>query len=289
MWKARADLHSHSTCSDGSLTPEELVAEADITGLAWFALTDHDTIDGIARAQAEIQRRALPLELIPGAELSAYSPRNNIEFHILAYGFSPDNEKLQRYMTDFQNERVWRLDRILALLAEQGVPLTREQVYAFSSGKSVGRVHIAQALTRCGYVDSPSEAFQKYLADGAPAYVPRKKYTPEEIIQLIHSWSAIAVLAHPNYFNNKGLSEQEIEEEFGRCIAMGLDGIECWHSKVDESLQRVIKRLALRYGLVLTGGSDTHGNYDNRPRLGECRMTESAMKVFLAALSSRKA
>jgi len=289
MWKPRADLHTHSTCSDGSLTPEELVAQADIAGLAWFALTDHDTVDGIARARAEIQRRELPLELIAGAELSAYSSESRIEFHILAYGFSTDNENLKQYMADFQNERVVRLDRILALLAEQGVPLTREQVYGFSSGTSVGRVHIAQALTRYGYVASPQEAFHKYLADGAPAYVPRKKYTPAEIIQLIHSWSAIAVLAHPNYFNNRGLSEQELEEEFARCIAMGLDGLECWHSKVSDDLQKLIKRLAQRHGLVLTGGSDTHGNFDNRPRIGDCKMTESAMEAFLAALSARKA
>lgn len=285
MWKARADLHTHSTCSDGSLTPEELVREADIIGLTWFALTDHDTIDGIPRARAEIERRGLPLELITGAELSAYSPQSKVELHILAYGFSPDDENLKQYLADFQNERVVRLDRILALLAEQGVPLTREQVYSFSSGTSIGRVHIAQALARYGYVISPSEAFQKYLADGAPAYIPRKKYTPEEIITLIHSWGAIAVLAHPNYFNNKGLSEQEIEMEFGRCIAMGLDGLECWHSKVDEDLRRVIKRLALRHGLILTGGSDTHGNFDNRPKIGDCRMTDSAMNKFLAAIS----
>ena len=286
MWEARADLHTHSTCSDGDLTPEEVVACADIAGLSWLALTDHDAIDGIARAEAEIARRELPLKLISGAELSAYSACDDIDLHILAYGFNPEDDRVRRYMSDFRDERWARLDRILANLAELGMPLPREDVLRLCTGESVGRLHIAHAMARSGYVASTDEAFQKYLRRGCPAYVPRKKYTTEQIIELIHSWSAAAVLAHPNYFEDRGFSEPELEAKLEYYIAMGLDGLECWHTKVSRKLRRLLKRLARRHGLVMTGGSDSHGNRDNRPRVGGCTIGAQAMEALLARLGT---
>ena len=286
MWEARADLHTHSTCSDGDSTPEEVAAQADIAGLGWLALTDHDAIDGIARIQQEITNRDLALRLIPGVELSAHSAEDDLDLHVLAYGFNPEDENVRRYMVDFRDERWARLDHILALLAELGMPLTRENVLVFCSGESIGRLHIAHAMTRAGYVSSPDEAFQKYLRRGSPAYVARKKYRTEQIIELVHSWSALAVLAHPNYFENWGLSEAEVEAKLEYYIAMGLDGLECWHSKVDKKLRRILKRLARRHDLVMTGGSDSHGNRDNRPRVGDCTISASAMEAFLARLGA---
>jgi hypothetical protein len=284
MWEARADLHTHSTCSDGDSTPEEIVSEADIAGLSWLALTDHDAIDGIARAQSEITRRGLPLQLISGVELSAYCEREDLDLHILAYGFDPEDADVCRYMADFRDERWSRLDRMLTILAEHGMPIAREDVLKLCTGESVGRLHIAHAMMRCGYVSSPDEAFQKYLRRGCTAYVPRKKYQTEQIIELVHSWSAIAVLAHPNYFEERDLSEAELEAMLERYIALGLDGLECWHSKVSKKLRRVLKRLALRHGLVVTGGSDSHGSRDNRPRVGDCSVNAQAMEAFLARL-----
>jgi len=287
IWEARADLHTHSTCSDGSLSPEEVVAEADLAGLSWLALTDHDTTDGIERAQNEIARRELPLQLITGAELSAYSPQDDLELHILAYGFSAGDARVAACMADFRAERDARLDRILALLAELGMPLTRENVMALCSGESVGRLHIAHAMMRSGYANSVGEAFQNYLAADASAYVPRRKYQPGEMIRLIRSWPALAVLAHPNYFEARGLSDSEQEAALEHYIGMGLDGLEYRHSKVGKGLRRILKRLAVRHGLVLTGGSDSHGKYDNRPRVGECTIDRHAMEAFLAALAAR--
>jgi predicted metal-dependent phosphoesterase TrpH len=286
MWEARADLHTHSTCSDGTQSPEEVVAEADIAGLSWLALTDHDCIDGIARAGAEIRRRALPLTLITGAELSAFSAHDDVVMHILAYGFRADDARVAEQMADFRNERSARLDRILALLAELDMPLKRADVLSVCSGESVGRPHIAYALKRAGYVQSTDEAFRNFLRAGGPAYVPRKRYGPEELIAIIHSWPALAVLAHPYYFERLDLPEAELEAKLERCIAFGLDGLECWHTRVDKGLRRVLKRLARRHGLLMTGGSDSHGNFDNRPRVGGCTIGAAAMEPFLAALGS---
>ncbi|HOG65064.1 MAG TPA: PHP domain-containing protein, partial [Spirochaetota bacterium] len=218
-----ADLHTHSTCSDGTQTPEEVVAAADFSGVAWLALTDHDTIDGVPRVRAAIAARELPIELITGAELSCHSETDG-EVHILAYGFDEEAPSMLEHMRDFRDQRHIRLGRMLDLLRDLGCPLEKEDVMAFCKGESVSRVHVASALARHGYVANPSEAFRLYLSNGGPAYVPRKKYSPEQMIPMIHEWGGVAVMAHPNYFDSVEADDAGIESRLERYIAMGIDG-----------------------------------------------------------------
>lgn len=282
-----ADLHTHSTCSDGSQTPEEVVAAADFSGVAWLALTDHDTVAGIQRAREAIRAKDLPIELITGAELSCHSEPDG-EVHVLAYGFDETNPALLTQMQDFREQRQLRLTRMLELLAELGCPLTKEDVLAFCKGESVGRVHLASALARHGYVANPAEAFRTYLSAGAPAYVPRKKYSPESMISLIHQWGGVAVLAHPHYFNTPERDDSFVEARLERYVGLGIDGFEAWHPHVDKRLKRTLKRLARRHGLILTGGSDSHGSWGNRPRVGGCTVGHRHVYELLERIAIRR-
>ncbi len=264
-----ADLHTHSTCSDGTQTPEEVVAAADFSGVAWLSLTDHDTVDGIQRAREAIRARDLPVELITGAELSCHSDADG-EVHVLAYGFDETDPTVLAHMQDFREQRHVRLARMLELLRDLGCPLETEDVLAFCRGESVSRVHVASALARHGYVANPAEAFRLYLANGAPAYVPRKKYSPETMIPMIHQWGGVAILAHPHYFDASEADDAGVEARLERYVELGIDGFEAWHPHVDKRLKRTVRRLARRHGLVLSGGSDSHGSWGNRPRVGGC-------------------
>jgi predicted metal-dependent phosphoesterase TrpH len=244
----KVDLHLHTTCSDGLFTPQQLVKKAYELNLKAIAITDHDTVDGILPAIIEANRYK-DLEVIPGIELSTHC--NGQEVHILGYYIDYENFHLKEQLLDLQQNRIKRLEKILTKLNDIDIQIKYDDVYKYSRGTSVGRPHVALALVEKGYVSSIKEAFDKFLAKGRPAYVPRKKLTPIDAIKLIKECRGIPVLAHPGL-----LEDDSIISEL---ITNGIMGIEVIHKDHTKDDTAYYTKLALENNLLLTGGSDSHG------------------------------
>lgn len=245
----KIDLHLHTTVSDGRLPPTELVRLAHRNGVTRLAVTDHDTTDGLAEAEAEAAR--LGMELIAGIELSADVPGS--EVHVLGYFLDYQQPAFQRELARFRAGRVDRARGMVDRLAALGKSISWQRVRELAGEGSVGRPHIAQALLEAGHVTSITEAFDLYIGRNGPAYVERAKLTPVEAIALIHSVGGMAVVAHPR--ETEGTLEMVPE-----LAAAGLDGIEVYyyHDYGPGSIEELLD-LAARYDLVPTGGSDFHG------------------------------
>lgn len=244
----KVDLHLHTTYSDGLLTPEEVVRKAVALGLQTIAITDHDTVDGILPAIVEV-RKYKGFEVIPGIELSSHC--NGQEVHILGYYIDYEDLNLQKILLDLQENRKKRLEKIIVKLNNMGINIDIKDVQKKALGSSLGRPHIALALMEKGHVSSTKEAFEKYLAKGRPAYVPRKKLTPFDAIKIIKESGGIPVLAHPGL-----LEDDSIIPEL---ISNGLMGIEVIHKEHTEAQTAYYTNVALAKNLLLTGGSDSHG------------------------------
>jgi predicted metal-dependent phosphoesterase TrpH len=254
----RIDLHAHTTASDGSLAPEELVRLAKQQGVATLAVTDHDTVAGLPRAIAEGAQTGV--EVIPGIEISCLFEKT--ELHILGYFINPDDPHLAPALLTYQASREERNPRIVQRLQDLGCPLTYAEVKAAAGTATVGRPHIAQALVRRGYVRSVSEAFDRYLADDAPAYVPRLLPSPAEAIGLIRRIGGIPVLAHPVYTSRL---KEPFEQVCATLKALGLLGIEALYSSHSRQQTDRYRSIARNHGLLVTGGSDFHG--ETKPNL----------------------
>ena len=241
----RVDLHSHSIFSDGTLTPEGLVARAVERHLAALALTDHDTLEGVARARTAAGGA---LELVPGIELS--SAFDGVDLHVLGYYLNPDDSRLRERLVRFREDRRRRALAIVERLAAAGAPVDPQSVMRRAGPGVVGRPHVAEALLEAGHVESLDQAFRRYLGPQGVAFVPRPAFSPEEAIALIHAADGVSVLAHPGAL----LADTVIE----RLVAAGLRGIEVWHPQHSSTTVRRYRALALRLGLVETGGSDFH-------------------------------
>ena len=252
------DLHVHSNCSDGTYTPEELVAYALEKGLKAFALTDHDTTAGIARAQRAASGTGL--ELIPGIELSTEYKGKDI--HILGLGIDPENAYFQDQLLRFQNARNLRNEKMIEKLREHGIDITLEQRRACFPDSVWTRAHFARYLFDHGYVKEMWDAFDLYLGDHAPCFIPREKVTPFQAVQLIHEGGGYAVLAHPLLYR---LGEEPLNLLVKTLTGCGLDGIEAIYSTNRFSDEADMRQLARRYGLAITGGSDFHGS--NKPSI----------------------
>jgi hypothetical protein len=247
-----ADLHTHSTASDGQYAPAELVRMAKTRGLEVLALTDHDTTDGIQEAVEA--GKNLGLQVIPGIELSA---KEYDTFHLLGYGIDPVAPALADLCRRMKERRELRSPRILAYLEEQGVHLTMEQVTKMAGGKLIGRPHFAQAMVRAGYVSTNREAFDRYLdTEEFHRTVDRGKPAIWECIQAIHEAGGKSSLAHPYQI---GLSDGELDKLVAELAGCGLDAIECYYPKFTPEQQRFYLHLAEKYHLCVTGGSDFHG------------------------------
>lgn len=248
------DLHTHSSVSDGTDTPAELVAHAAAAGLSVVALTDHDTFDGLTAASDA--GRALGVEVVPGLELSC--SRGGQSVHLLAYGADPADAALAAEMTLVREGRTDRLRPVLAKLAELGVPVTEESVRSFvGSSPSVGRPHIADALVAAGWVKDRTEAFDRFLADGGPAHVTRYTIDVARGIDLVHAAGGVAVIAHPW---GRGREEVLPTAVLERLVAEhGLEGIEVDHQDHDEVARSALRALVGRLGVLGTGSSDYHG------------------------------
>ncbi|GHD90428.1 PHP domain-containing protein [Streptomyces naganishii] len=249
----RIDLHTHSTASDGTDTPAELVRAAAAAGLDAVALTDHDTTRGHAEAIA-----ALPagLTLVTGAELSCRI--DGISMHMLAYLFDPDEPDLLAERELVRDDRVPRAKGMVARLNELGVPVTWEQVARIAGDGSVGRPHVASALVELGVVPTVNDAFtEQWLADGGRAYVPKHETDPFEAIRLVKGAGGVCVFAHPAAAKRgRTVPESRIAE----MAAAGLDGIEVDHMDHDADARAYLRGLAGELGLLVTGSSDYHGS-----------------------------
>lgn len=245
--KIEADLHCHTTCSDGTFSPEDVVGMAARLGLKALGITDHDTIEGWA--EADRAGREWGVEIVHGLELN--TDWQGIEVHILGYELDGSSPVLREKLDQLRRARHDRIGEIIIALARLGIKIELEQVEAVVRGESVGRVHIAQVLMAGGYVESVGEAFERYLAAGAPAYVPRHKLTPREGIELIRQAHGVSVLAHPGI--------HPVDQAIGEWVDDGLQGIEVIHSRHTLSDQQHYERIAREYNLLATGGSDFHG------------------------------
>ena len=243
----RADLHAHTHCSDGHLSPAELVAKARQCGLKALAITDHDCIDGLAEGLVAGARHGI--EVIAGVELSVTVAAD--EVHLLGYFFDPDHTGLCDHLEVFQQQRWVRAVRMVDRLNALGVSLSVEAVQAQAKGRALGRPHVAEALLAGGYVSTAQEAFERYLHDGGPAFVAKSLFPAHEALALLHEAGGIGVLAHPGHWTS--------DATLMALIRVGMDGIETIHPSHDATLTRYYRQIARDFVLLETGGSDYHG------------------------------
>lgn len=253
MVGSRIDLHVHSTASDGSLSPREVVEEARTRGVGLLAIADHDTTEGVPEAMEEA--RVAGVVLVPAVELSVGSEW--YEVHVLGYFVDPGDEGLQAALRWLRETREGRNAAIVERLRALGVGVELARVKEIAGGGSAGRPHIAQALVEAGHVASVQEAFHRYLARGKPAYVPRARLTDERAAEVIRAAGGVAVLAHPGKLPSRAALEG--------LLAAGMEGLEVYHCDHDERDNEELLALARARGLLVTGGTDSHGPATERP------------------------
>jgi len=285
------DLHVHSTRSDGTYTPTELVEYAIEKGLTAFALTDHDTTDGLDEAISyanalRAEGKADVPEVIPGIELSTNI--EDTEVHVAGLFIDKENPEFRSYLKEFVASRNLRNLKMCAKLTEIGIPITAEELESAFPNCILTRAHFASWLREHGYVSSNKEAFDRYLGKRCPCYVPREKITPQKAIALILTAGGIPVLAHPILYR---LSDARLEALVATLKEAGLVGIEAIYSTYEPSEERQIRRLAKKYDLLLSGGSDFHGT--NKPRidlgvgLGRLYVPDELLENMKAYLAER--
>lgn len=259
---AYIDLHTHSTASDGSFRPREVVRLAKERGLKAIALTDHDTIDGLAEAAAAGVE--FGLEVIPGVEISAQYPSGTM--HILGYFLDYQSGLLAKRLAVLKQARKDRNPQIIAKLNTLGIPVTIEQVEQISGGGQLGRPHIAQALYQGGYVRSLQEAFEKYLGNDGLAYVGKFRFPPGEALAMIREARGIPVIAHP--FTLGLQTSETLRPLLRELMPLGLAGLECYYPEHSAGQEALYLSLARELGLLVTGGSDFHGYIKPEVNLG---------------------
>jgi predicted metal-dependent phosphoesterase TrpH len=265
-----ADLHLHTNFSDGTFSPEELVLNAQKGGLACIALTDHDTVEGCARAATAAAK--VNMEFIAGTELTA--EHDDTELHVLGYFLDTQNKKLLEEIGKFQTVRQNRIHEMVARINELGVPLEVESIFALANCKSPGRPPVARAMVKAGLVKNLDEAFERFLKKSRPAWIPKKKISAMEAIELIHQAGGLAVMAHP------GLNRTD--EIIPEVVEAGLDGIECFHTKHSTAMSERYLEMADKYHLLVTGGSDCHGFSKNKPLIGTVKLPYDCVEKMKA-------
>ena len=266
-----ADLHLHTQFSDGTFTPEELVLHAQKGGLSCIALTDHDTVEGCARTAAACA--AVKMEFITGAELTA--EHQDTEVHIIGYFLDTQNPGLLARIATFQAVRQNRIHEMVAALNKMGIPLKVEAVFALANCRSPGRPHVARALVKEKLVGSLDEAFERFLKKNRPAWVPKTTMSALESVELIHQAGGLAVMAHPGLNHNDDIIPELVD--------VGLDGIECFHTKHSTSMSEHYLEIAEKHDLLVTGGSDCHGYSKGRPLIGTVRLPYDHIERLHAA------
>jgi predicted metal-dependent phosphoesterase TrpH len=254
-----ADLHTHSSRSDGILAPAELVMQATSAGLECIALTDHDTVAGIGEAVAAA-RTLGSIQVIVGVELSVRDA-SGIEDHLLGLFIDPDAPSLQAYLTGLQRSRERMAERTIELLASLGVPVSRERVAELAAGAVVTRPHIARAMVEAAHVASEQEAFERYLGSGKPAAEARSSPDPATAIAAVHNAGGVAGLAHPVFAQDAAAAERlaGLPARLDALLKAGMQAMECDYPDAPSDLRLKLRELARERGLIATGGSDYHG------------------------------
>lgn len=273
------DLHTHTTASDGRHRPAEVVRMARDAGLAGVAITDHDTVAGIAEAAHAGEQYGI--RVIAGVEVSTSAEGKDI--HILGYGISTEDPLLLDRLIKLRQVRAGRNEEIVAKLNGLGLEITMAEVEqaAFASPRgdgSIGRPHMAEVLIRKGYVKDMREAFNRYLAEGAAAYVNPPRIGPAEAVEWIHEAGGAAIVAHPGLYRNDKLVLELLDK--------GADGLEAYHSDHDEAMQRHYRTLAKNKGKLVTGGSDFHGTREGTTfhgRVGNRTVSADVVDLLLEA------
>lgn len=255
----KADLHIHTTASDGLMNPEQVVRWASVKRLAAIGITDHDTIKGIEPAKKAAVKYGI--EIVPGIELSTIF--EDEEIHILGYYIDYKAPWFIDTLEKLQNSRYERAEKIVDKLHDMGMDITLEQVKEIADDGAMGRPHIARAMIDKGYISNIREAFSEYIGKDRPAYVERYKLSTAETIDIIEQLGGISVLAHPGLIKNKS--------NIGKIIDLGIDGIEVYHTKHDDETVKNALTIANSRRLLITGGSDCHGiKLNDEPILGNC-------------------
>lgn len=265
------DLHVHSTESDGTLSPQELMSAAKEAGLSAIALTDHDTASGVAKAAPAAA--ALDIELIPGIELSTeyelpYGKRGGKEVHIVGLYINPEDPLLCEKTREFRDCRNVRNEKMIQALRKEGFPITMEDVIAENPDSVITRANIARYLYQHGFIKSVREAFDKYIGDGCRCYVGRFKVSPMEAVSLIRHAGGVPILAHPLLYH---LSSANLQTLIDDLKAAGLLGIEAIYSTYTTGEEQLVKKIAAKNNLLISGGSDFHGSNKPDIHLGKGR------------------
>lgn len=273
-----ADLHLHTHFSDGTYTPEELVGHARDKGLSAIALTDHDTVEGCPRAAAACKE--VGIEFVSGTELTA--DHKNTEIHILGYFLEVENPVLLKEIAKCQVTRQDRIREMVERLNRQQIPLKADRVFAIANCSSPGRPHVARALVEEGFCSSVDEAFDRFLKHNRPAWVPKRRISAADAIDLIHTAGGLAVMAHPGLNRTDAVIEPAVEA--------GLDGIECFHTRHSTVASERYLEIADKYHLLVTGGSDCHGMNKGKPLIGTIKLPYQHVEMLkVAVMKSRKA
>lgn len=272
-----ADLHIHTTYSDGSFTPAEIIDKAVERGFNTIAISDHDTLEGIKPAldyAADID-----IEVIPAIEFSTF--RGKAEIHVLGYFIDYKDENLKDKVKKIYDARKLRAKKMVNLLNKEGVKITFAEVREVAGDDYIGRPHLAQTMVKKGYIDKIGDAFtEQYIGNGGRAYVKKYKISPEEAIDLILESGGIPVLAHPIFINHgKPLREDDIKE----LKENGLLGVEVYHSKQTAEDSKYYKNIAKKLDLLITGGSDFHGENSPGVDLGDIRLEDKYVEKLKAA------
>lgn len=268
------DLHLHTTVSDGRCTPGELVGRAAAAGLSVLAVTDHDTIGAVAEVQAGCASRGMLG--IPGIEITAVDEQRDV--HMLGYFFDPDDSELAAFLTGQREVRMARVQAIATQLEALGMPIDLSAVLAAAparGGRSLGRPQVARAMIDAGHVADTREAFDLWLGRGCPAFVPRTGASPERVIAIVHAARGLVSLAHPG--------RTRIDRRIPELAAAGLDALEVYHPDHDELAVGRYRHLASQHGLLVTGGSDFHGDPAYGLEPGAATLPQADWDILLAA------
>jgi len=271
-----ADLHLHTHFSDGTYSPEELAGHGKRCELSIMSLTDHDTVDGCDRMADAC--RELGIEFITGTELTC--EWEGTELHLLGYFIDTRHPLLRQSMKRFQQVRRNRIFEMVQRLNKMDITITAEQVFELANCDSPGRPHLARTLVRNGTCASLDEAFERFLKHNRPAWVPKYKMTAPEAIDLVHQVGGLAVLAHPGLYR--------ADEVIPPLSEAGLDGIECFHSRHSTNAIEHYLRVAARFRLLPTGGSDCHGMNKGEPLIGGIRLAADYVDRMREAAKSRQ-
>lgn len=258
---AYIDLHNHSTASDGTDSPREIIEKARTLGLAAAAITDHDTVAGVE--EALLAGKELGVEVVPGIEVSSNYRDNNV--HILGYYIDIHAEALRPVLDWVQIEREKRNEKITAMFLADGFDLSLEELRQTYPGAVIGRPHMAELLMRKGYTSSVKEGFEKYLGEGRPYYLPKERISIAQAVETIAAAGGVPVLAHPLQYH---YPRREVIEMIETAKALGIRALEAYYSEHSPEEQNDLLRLADHYGLGVTGGSDCHGTRKTHIRMG---------------------